>query len=201
MSELKTLDSRINKAINSAHFVDVTRNKHDMALKTSVTKDEFVKSADASVKSINDLISRRNSIKSAILISNATAKVKIDDKEYTVIEAIERKNSIQYERSYLDKMRMELQKCRHDIEANRVQVDANIQRLVEASYGREAKPSKEDFDAIADPQRKQHDLKLLDPCKIDELIQNLDEKIDNFLKEVDICLTESNSRTEIEVQD
>lgn len=199
LSELKTLESRINKAINSANFVDVSRGNHDVALKASIDKVEFEKYAKSSMKSVEDLISRRNEIKSSILISNATAKVKIGEKEYTVIEAIERKNSIIHDKSFLDQMRSQLSVCRKDIETNRVQVDKNIQKLIEASYGREASPSKEDYDAIADPQTKRHELKLLDPCKLDDKVKELDDKIDEFLKEVDICLTESNARTEIEV--
>lgn len=201
MSELKLLDSRINKAIRSGRFVDVWQNKQDMALKTNVSKADFEKAAKASTQSINGLIERRNTIKSAILISNALTKVKISGKEYAVIEAIERKNSIKYEQSYLETMRAELVECKQNMESNRVQVDKNVQGMVEASLGRDAKPSEEDYKAISEPYVKTHELKLLDPCKVEEKIKELDEKIDEFLKEVDICLTESNSRTKIEVPD
>jgi tetrahydromethanopterin S-methyltransferase subunit B len=135
------------------------------------------------------------------LISNALTKVRISGTEYAVIEAIERKNSIKYEQSFRDTMRAELAQCKQNMEQNRLTVDKNIQNMIEASLGKVATPSKEDYEAIAGPYTKTHELKLLDPCKVEEKINDLDEKIEDFLKEVDICLTESNSRTEIEVPD
>jgi hypothetical protein len=201
LSELKLLDSRIRKAINSARFVDIWQEKQDLALQSIIKKEDFVKSSKASMQSVTDLIERRKAIKSAILISNANTKVKIDGVEYAVIEAIERKNSIEYEKMFLDKMRTDISVSKQHVESNLPQIEKNVQALIESNYGKDAKPSKEDYDAIAGPYVKNNEIKLLDPCNIEKEIQVLDEKIDNFLTEVDFVLTESNSTTEIEVSD
>ena len=89
--------------------------------------------------------------------------------------------------------------CKDNIDKNRLHSDRNVLELVAAHYGKDAKVSKEDHDNIEEPYLKNHELHLLDPCEIEKKITELDDKIDEFLKEVDICLTESNSRTEIEV--
>ena len=48
-----------------------------------------------------DLISRRNKIKSAIIMSNAKTVVEVAGKQMTVAEAIDKKSSIEYEKELL----------------------------------------------------------------------------------------------------
>jgi molybdopterin synthase catalytic subunit len=67
--------------------------------------DVFANNSKADYQSINDLITRRNRLKSAIILSNATTKVKIGDTVLTVAEVIERKQSLKYYKTLFDKLK------------------------------------------------------------------------------------------------
>ena len=91
LCELKTLDSRIQDAIRRSTFCFA--NKHSNQKIHGIPIEDVKKECKAAYQSISDLISRRNAIKCAVVLSNATTKVTIGGKEYTVAEAIEMKNN------------------------------------------------------------------------------------------------------------
>ena len=55
------------------------------------------------------------------------------------------------------------------------------------------------YEQVAEPQRKQKEAALLDPCKIDQKIKVLQDEIQTIKSELDFILAESNAKTEIEV--
>jgi anti-anti-sigma factor len=65
--------------------------------------DDFNTNAKANSTSVLALIKQRNAIKSEIVRSNALTEITVDGKVYTVAGAIERKNSIGYERELLNR--------------------------------------------------------------------------------------------------
>lgn len=73
LTELKTLDKRIQKAIDSGTFVSF----YGQFFKP----DENSKSAQSNYQSIMDLLERRKQIKSLIVMSNAVTKVIIYGKK------------------------------------------------------------------------------------------------------------------------
>lgn len=93
LSELKLLDKRILKGIKDADFLSYEINKKNV-LKTFEPKEQL--------QSVEDLIARRSTLKSKIMESNASTKVKIAGKEMLVIEAIEMKETIQYKKQLLN---------------------------------------------------------------------------------------------------
>lgn len=102
--ELKTIDSRIIKKIDSAKFCVAAKAK---ATKLgAITVDEFKTSAQASYDSAMDLINRRNAIKAAVSKSNAVTEISVNNKTYTVAEAISLK---QHGMEYLDYLRSHIQ--------------------------------------------------------------------------------------------
>jgi len=199
LAEIKLLDARIKKEIAESEFVDVHQKRKNFTLQTHMTKEEFERHVKANYESIIDLIERRKKIKSAILISNATAKVKIAGIEYTVIEAIERKASINYENNLLKKMKMNNLGVNNRIDEFRAKLDADVQKMLEQNLGSDQKTDKDAFEKIAKPFFESNELNKVDPILIDKRIDELDKKIDEFLTEVDFVLSESNSKTEIEI--
>lgn len=89
LCELKTLDSRIKKAIEGSVFVFA--NKHSNAKVSGKTISAYSDEVKSAYQSACDLIARRDAIKRAVTLSNATTKVTIGGQEYTIAEAIEMK--------------------------------------------------------------------------------------------------------------
>lgn len=90
LAELKILDDRIIKAINSVEAC--ISNKHSNTKVKGVDIKVYTGVMKSSYDKATDLIKRREAIKRAVVLSNAVTKVTVADKEYTVAEAIEMKN-------------------------------------------------------------------------------------------------------------
>ena len=199
LAELKLLGSRIEKEIGAANFVAIYQNRADVIVPFGGTKAEFEKSAKAAHQRITDLIARHRRIKSAVLTSNARTSVKIGKSEYSVTEAIARKNSIEHEKMLLEKMKAQHGKCAADMENHRVNLDSRVEALLKQNLGVDKKADAGTWDAIAKPFIEQNETRMADPIGIRDKIDALDRDIDEFLKDVDFTLSESNARTEIEI--
>ena len=70
LNELKTLDSRIDRAIKTAKFIADAKTA-DNKVTPSKTKEDFKTEAQSSYDTIDNLIKRRDNIKAAIVASNA----------------------------------------------------------------------------------------------------------------------------------
>lgn len=197
LAELKLLDKRIHTVMNSAKFVDFSIG--EKAVNGYASNKEYEDKVKSAYQSVKDLIKRRNDIKSAIVLSNARTKVKIADKEYTVAEAIERKTAIQYEEQLMQKMKNEYIKVTTNISRKNEEVKEELNRKLDALYGREAKTKVDENNELVKSYRNDHEAKMIDPLHIRSEYEKLEQEIDEFLSEVDFVLSTSNTLTEIEV--
>lgn len=197
--ELKLYDEKINKAINSSDFVNATKKSNPNV--GVIRKEDFIKRAKASYQSITDYISNRNALKSAIVLSNAISKVNINGKNMTVAEVIDRKNSIEYEKKLLNKMKEQYTLAINKVQTENFKVDAKVGDLLNTLIGKESskKITKEEQEAIEIPYREKNEFELVDPIEIYDKITKLENEIDGFLSNCDTQLVLSNSTTFIEV--
>lgn len=194
LNELKLYDSKITKAITNATFCGAAKKSADKV--GVVKKEEFNEHAKASYQSVTDLILNRNSLKSAIVKSNAITEVTIADKTMTVAEAIERKNSIEYDETLLNEMKCQYAKATATVDKENKKVDSQIDKLLETFTGRDSdkKPDKDTIAAIADPYREKNEFEFIDGIgNMYEKIQKLEADIDAFKINVDSALSISNS--------
>lgn len=199
LNEVKLLESRIEKQITSAVFVDAFQKKAGKLARNNVEKSIFEKNALAEFDSIIDLTERRNKIKSSILISNSNTKIKIGEKQYFVIEAIERKRAINFDKLLLTKMREEFLIINKILDQNEAEVQKNLLQMIKSAVSAERIKKESDYKTLSTPFREDNILNLVDPLKLKEKIDKLDLEIDTFLNDVDFALSESNAITKIEV--
>lgn len=199
LAELKLLDKRIKKEINSTLFCSFYQEKSAKEGIKGLTNQEFENDVKSRNTSIRDLIKRRSDIKNAILISNSNTFVTVGGLGYTVIEAIEHKNAIEYEKILLEKMKSDFSSVKGRIEHHNIEVEKNVAKMIEANLGSEKKAEKDDYDVISAKFTEKNELKLLDPIKVQKRIDELDKRIDEFVSNIDFVLSESNSKTEIEI--
>jgi cell division protein ZapA (FtsZ GTPase activity inhibitor) len=189
LTQLKTLDKRIKKAIANGCYV--TYKVGDKQEQDCNPKSDF--------QSVMDLIQYRDRLKSAIVKSNAETKVKIAGKKYTVAEAIEAKTSIQYRAALLDTLRRNLDSVRYNVDEINQDVQRRLDRLIEASVGSDSK-NKSEIDAISKPFLQRNEAQIVDDLKIEEKIKTLDKELEDFLEEIDVALSESNAQTYIGIE-
>ena len=199
LNELKLYDSKINKAIANAKLSSAAKKSSDKV--GVVTKEDFEERAKASYQSVTDLIANRNALKSAIVKSNAVTEVVINGKTMTVAEAIERKNSIDYDVMLLNEMKKQYVTATDTVNKENKKVDNKVDELLSTLIGKDSdkKISKEDQEAIEKPYREKNEYEFIDPISIYDKMLELEADIDGFNSEVDTKLVLSNATTFIEI--
>lgn len=198
--ELKTLEKRIQKSLDHLNPVGLMLGqKPESAIQN---RQEFEKSAQAGFQQVKDLIQRRRQIKNAIVQSNAITQVQIAGEKMTMAAAIERKSSIALEKELKNNLWKKYSEKATQLEEHNQKVNRQLFQLLQATYAKpehEVKP--EDHDTIAIPFKENNLASLIDPLQLKATLFALEAQIDAFEAEVDIALTETNARTEIEVPD
>ena len=131
--------------------------------------------------------------------SNATTKVTIGNVEMLVIDAIEMKETIKYKENFLQQLKSQQNNIRYTIASTNENVNARLDKLLEANFGKESKTKADEMEAISKPFLERNEAKLEDPLNIDSLIESLSEEILAFTSNVDYALSESNALTQIEI--
>ena len=199
LNELKLYDSKITKAITNAKLVGATKKSSDKV--GVVTKENFIEKAKASYQSVTDLIANRNALKSAIVKSNAVTEVTINGKTMTVAEAIERKNSIDYDETLLAEMKRQYASATDTVTKENKKVDNKVDELLATLIGKDSSKdvSKESQEAIEKPYRLKNEYEFIDPIGLLDKIETLEAEIDGFKSEVDTRLAVANSITTVEI--
>lgn len=199
LNELKLYDSKINKAITNAKLVGATKKSSDKI--GVVKKEEFIERAKASYQSVTDLIANRNALKSAIVKSNAITEVTINGKTMTVAEAIERKNSIEYDEQLLNTMKAQYVNATSSVDKENKKVDTKVDELISTLVGKDTdkKIDKDAVEAIEKPYREKNEFELIDPIGIFDEMLKLEADIDGFQSNCDTSLAVANATTFIEI--
>lgn len=193
--ELKTLDSRINKITNSTQWIVYkTKNKNH-----NLNEDEYKKNTLAEFQSLNDLISRRDKLKNAIMKSNSVTEVEVGGNKMTVGQAIEYKNTIEYKQSLLQKLKYQRQQVTVDVENHKQKVQIKIDDNVKVICGKDTKPDENVIKSVSDGITKGDPVEVFDPLGLDKVIKELETSIEDFRANVDYVLSESNALTTITV--
>lgn len=199
LNELKLLDTRINSAIGQGKFAGIQVGKN--LIDGQVDLATFTKRATESLQSVQALIKRRNTVKSLIVASNAVTEVTIAGVTMTVAEAIDRKTSIGYEKTFLNALRNQyVQATNKSIQAN-AQVKTQLDKNIEIMLGKDLKDKASEVDAMTRSFNELNQANIVDPLKLHDLINTLQKSIEDFENEVDFSLSESNVKNTIELAD
>lgn len=200
LAELKILDSRIGNAILSGDFVITKKNNQDTV--KGKTAEQYKTKAEEAFQKASDLICRRNAIKNAVVVSNANTTVKIGNKDYTVVEAIEKKNhGMDYYVQLRDVLRQQFSKQNAELEKHNASLQQKAEQFVTGLMGgKDVKTGSEEFSTAVDTYIKSNTMTLLDPLGIEKKIEELDDMINSFLPEVDAALSVSNAVTTITIE-
>ena len=189
LTELKTLDKRIQKAIDSGSFISFQGQFYKPS--------EQTKNAASDYQSIVDLLERRKKIKSLIVMCNAVTKVTICGKEMTIAEAIETKSSIKHLENLLNRLKSQYSQANVSVENINEKVRRDLESKTKMTGEKE--DSKMDINEFSTTYLGLHGVKLYDPIKISSKISETEDYITKFKSEVDFVLTEKNSTTYINV--
>ena len=200
LSELKIIDSRISKAISEGVFV--TANKHSNAKINGMTIGELQSFMKSSLESITSIITRKNAIKRAVDLSNATTKVTINGVEMTVVEAINLKNhGLESKLALVNAMKKQYTLAINKATSDNNTLNERAESYVVGMYG--GKDTKTDPSTITKAKQEfieMNTIDIVDGVDILKTIKVLEEEIFNFTAEVDATLSESNAITQITIE-
>lgn len=195
LAQVKSLNDRIQRATAQAFVSNTTGGKHPSG-KAAQEVGELLK---ANLQSVQALIEQRNTLKGAIVRSNAVTTVEIAGVTRTVAEAIERKTSIALEQALLNALRQQQAQQVSVVERTNVQVAQRLDQLIQTAVGKDRQVSAADLAAITGPFEAQNKAEVLDPNDLTKVIESLAADIDAFLLEVDFALSEVNATTKVTV--
>lgn len=201
LAELKVIGKRISKELASTTFV--TANKHSNTKIDGKTIPAYKDDVKAQYQKIIDLINRRKAIKRAVVNSNATTKIVINDMEMSVAEAIEYKDTgIEYERDLLSKLTSQYNICLMNIRSNNGDnLENKANDYVQKLFGND-KANGVDSNTIETTKKsfiESNTFDMIDSININKTIEELKDRIDKFETKVDSALSISNATTIIEI--
>lgn len=195
LSEIKLLNKKIEDKTNGLSVASGVTSKENEDVKKA-----FVAAASAGIDQVKGFIDRRNVVKAAIVLSNAAVEVTVAGVTMTVAEAIERKTSIELEKSLNKRIREQYYGHKKSVEQHNEQCKAKADKQAEAALGADTEGDKGlQYKAIFDAYYDSNKADLLAPVGIEVLIENMQDELDEFENEVDFILSESNTKTVIEV--
>lgn len=201
LSEIKILNDRIVGKIMENKFCICNKTTNKTINGKSI--EDWKSNVKAQWESINQLILRREAIKRAINHSNASTKVVVADKEYTVAEAIEMKQyGIFYHKQLLTQLQNNFAMANADVERINTDADAKATTYAQNCVGSD-KTSPEvikDIENIRNSYYDTHKAEIIDPLDSIKRIEELKDYIDKFTSEIDSVLSVSNATTMITIE-
>ena len=196
LAELKLLDSKISKAIQELKSVSYSVN--NIVPEFRVTSDEFKANYNSQMQSIQDLRNNKVILKNALMKANAETKVTIGGKEYTILEALNRKTDISTESLLVQTMKKQLSASIANVNSINNSIESNIENTIRSKSASSGNQSKDYIQTVRDSYKPQMP-ELVNADVVEKLIKDKEEEISEFIAEVDYALSEINAMTKVKV--
>ena len=201
LAELKMIDKRIEAAVRATDWVAV--NKHSNTKIGGVTEKEWCDDVKSKYQKVQDLIRRRDAIKRAVVNSNAVTKVVVAGVEYTVAEAIDKKNNgVEFLKLLATRLASDHLTAKRTADvANGDNLSRRADDHVKIMIGNSDMKG-----ATAEAQRVRNEFieaqttDIIDPIGVLAEVERINEEVNSFLMNVDAALSTSNSLTNITVE-
>ncbi len=197
LSELKMLNSRITDLTRSSVFVASALNGDTKINGLPIA--EYKEQLRGNFDRVNSLIARRSKIKTAIMLSNAITVVEIAGEPMLVVEAIERKNALEYEKYFLSTLKTQFSRANAQVTIENEKLPVKLETYLHNILGDKTVAKADDIRSLTGLFNETRVYELLDPNQLAKNIPILEERLAQFEANVDAALSESNSVTYIEI--
>lgn len=208
LDERELLIHKIMDKIKAASFVDMAKHNEERTAGKRLSREEYAKQAQSAFQQIMDLIERYQKIDAAIVASNANTKIQTSYGEYTVAGAISLRNRLKaangyeekcFENSLYDKMQEEYERCIQSMNAKNRHLDDTAESMRMSILGKDARTKEAKPLAVVEAYVKENKAELVDPLNIVEKMQQLKERRERLVAELDTQIKVSNATTHIEI--
>ena len=196
--EKKLLAKRIEQHFSKFVPVSIVIGDNSPAGFKSVK--DFDNYAQASYNELKDEMERYGKIVQAIADSNAKTRVNICGQEYTVARALEKKK---FYSTVMAQYLIKLKAYFHEKEKEYTKLVRDEKSKEDMEFdtfvGKDKGLKEEELQVTRKIISERHKVHFLDPLNVRKLIDKMEQEQTDFLMNVDIVLTESNSKTEIDI--
>ena len=209
LDERELLIKKIGDKIENAHFVDTIKQNEEKTMDNRLSRKEFAKTAESAYQQIVDLIDRFQAIDAAIIESNATTKINTSYGEMSVASAISLRNRLRGKGAFAEKADFEgflIDHCdeEYDIfvqraESKNKQLQSTAENMRLSILGKDSKVKDDQPLKVVDEYIKENTTEVIDPLGVKKKVEELTQKRDTLISELDTGIKVSNATTFIEV--
>ena len=202
LDERDLLVKKIGDKIKKASFTDVKKHNEEKVMEARLTEDDYKKNAESAYQQILDLINRFQKIDAAIVASNASTMIHTSFGDYTVAGAISLRSfdeAADFEQLLYDKMKSEMDNRLVMMESKNKQLETTAESMRLSILGKDSKTKDDKPLEVVATYVKENTTELVDPLDIKKKIEEISEKRDKLLSELDTQIKVSNATTFIEI--
>lgn len=195
LAQVKLIESKLGKDFEEGFDVEINGK---LKYFPNFTTEQFEKEALAQMNSFEDLFKNRLKIKSAIARANIDTKISLLGTEYSIIELIDLKKSSQYKQNVYINLMYNYNKCKSDVVNQDVKIESEVSKQVEVANSNKTQVSKDLTTTLTETYKTLWGGKIVG-LDINKIYKEKEE-LDKLVAEIDMILSEINSKTEIEVE-
>ena len=205
LDERDLLNKKINDKIKTAVFIDVVKHNEETVLNRRVDRETFQKEAQSSFQQINDLIERYKNIEAAIVESNANTFIETSYGKFSIAAAIALRNRLRgdlkfdgkadFETTLYQKMKRAYDDCVTTMEVKNDALAETAEQMRLSILGRETKVKSDKPLEVVETYIKENSMELADPLNIVSKMEQLQERKDKLLSELETQIKVSNATT------
>lgn len=202
LASISKIEDKINKRICNLDCIKIAKGTENNCKIPGYigSIEDFEKSVINDYKGLQDLLAVRDELKAKIVKSNAETIVKIGHVSMTVAEAIERKRTICFKQALLNKLCAQHTSAQLLLAKEEKSLEDKLENARAPYIQRDKAPDAEQIKTVEAPIRMMNTPSVVDPLELASKIRSLEEEIEDFLSNVDFALSESNAKTEIEIE-
>ena len=208
LDERDLLVKKINSKIDKLKLVDTKKRNEEKTYGERLEVEEFKKETLSAYQQITDLIDRYQRLDAAIVASNAVTYIDTENGAYSVAGAIALRNRLKGDGIYMEQGSFEeslieqLEEQYKQAVASAASRNSIIERQAEdmrmSILGRDNKTKDDKPLEVVDAYIKENTTEVIDPLGAEKKIQELKERNDALINELNTKIKVSNATTMIE---
>lgn len=210
LDERRLLKKKIHDKIEKASFVDIIRRNEEQVSEKRIPRQDFHKEAESAYQQINDLITRYTRLDAAIIQSNANTWIDTSYGRLSVAAAISLRDRLAEDHDFgyenkdfyvhlYDKMKKEYTQRVEKIETKNKALAQTAENMRLSILGKDTKIREEKPLEVVEAYVKENTSELADPLDIRRKMEELKERRDILLTELDTQIKVSNATVFITV--
>lgn len=208
LDERDLLLKKISDKISKARFADTVKRNEAKVYDARITKEDFEKEAKASFQQIMDLIERFRKIDIHIIESNANTYIETSYGRMSVAAAVSLRGRMSgtstyedraaFERNLVKAMQLQYDECVEFAESCNQKLQSTAEEMRLSILGKCTQVKEDKPLEIVDAYVRENTTELADPLGIQKKVEEILQKRDDFLRELDTQIKISNATTFIE---